>query len=140
MLSIFITKHGSPKIAFIVKLTKHFTWQKGNVKITSLLKRHYTNWTILYIFENFLNILNRFQSYVHLYIILQLQLYNFILLNILFDSVHNMKQHICDFCLFVFREFNIMNQNLDNLGISNVRKSNASAVWLTLQIIEIVCT
>lgn len=102
MLSISITKHELPKLAFIVKLTKHFTGEKGNVKIMSLLKRHYTNWTTLYIFESFLNILNRFQSYVHvhLYIILQLLLYIFILFNIMFDSVHNMKQHICNLFLF----------------------------------------
>lgn len=134
MLSISITKHELPKLAFIVKLTKHFTGEKGNVKIMSLLKRHYTNWTTLYIFESFLNILNRFQSYVHvhLYIILQLQLYIFILFNIMFDSVHNMKQHICNLFL-LFCGFNIMNQNLDDLGMSNVWKSNKSDVWLTLQ-------
>lgn len=134
MLSISITKHELPKLAFIVKLTKHFTGEKGNVKIMSLLKRHYRNWTTLYIFESFLNILNRFQSYVHvhLYIILQLLLYIFILFNIMFDSVHNMKQHICNLFL-LFCGFNIMNQNLDDLGMSNVWKSNKSDVWLTLQ-------
>lgn len=69
MLSISITKHELPKLAFIVKLTKHFTGEKGNVKIMSLLKRHYTNWTTLYIFESFLNILTDFnRMYMYIFI------------------------------------------------------------------------